>query len=73
MKAGEIVRKLKKQEWFLYEHGAEHDKWSNKNYRSYPYISVPRHKSKELSRGVESEIKAAMREVEKNRREKKDG
>ncbi len=68
MKVGEIIRKLKKQGWHIQDHGAEHDLWSHELLKSRPCIAVPRHKSEELSNGVEHDILKGMREVEKNRK-----
>ncbi len=72
MRAGEMVRKLKKQGgWYISEHGSEHDLWSNDEC-SLPFIALPRHWSKELSKKVENDFNKAMREIERKRKEKKD-
>ncbi len=69
MRPGEITRKLRKQgRWYISEHGTEHDLWSNPDLHSVPFIALPRHWNKEVSKKVENDFKKAMQEVEKNRR-----
>jgi predicted RNA binding protein YcfA (HicA-like mRNA interferase family) len=66
MTAREAVRKMKAQGWYIQEEGRKHTKWTHEKLFSRPYIPVPRHGSQELSRGVETEIINAMKEVEGN-------
>lgn len=63
MKASEIIKILKEQNWYLIEHGKKHDKWGHE--LSARIILVPRHKSQELSKGVEKDIISKMEEVKK--------
>jgi predicted RNA binding protein YcfA (HicA-like mRNA interferase family) len=65
MKASEIARKLKAQGWYIYQHGTRHDKWRHNKYKNGKMsILIPRHKSEELSPGVQAEILTAMNEIE---------
>lgn len=64
MKVGEIIKLMKKQGWYLLKHGTNHDKWTHKLY-SNPFIPIPRHKSQELSSGVEIKIKTAIKEIQR--------
>lgn len=69
MTANEALRKLKKQGWYLYEHGRKHDLYSHDMLRSRKYVEVPRHWNDELSKGVEKDIMDGIKEVEKNMKE----
>jgi predicted RNA binding protein YcfA (HicA-like mRNA interferase family) len=69
LRAGEIIRKMKKQGWYKLEEGTNHAKWTHDKLLSRAYIPVPRHDSQELSSGVENEIMKCIKEVERNIKE----
>jgi len=64
--AAEAVRRMKKQGWYLYEHGKKHDLYTHKKLLSKKYVEIPRHWNDELSKGVERDIITGMKEVENN-------
>ena len=63
MKVREILRKMKKQGWYLIEEGTSHQKWGHDLY-SQEWLPVPRHYNTDLKKTVEESIKRAMKEVE---------
>ena len=57
-KISEVLKKLKKDGWYLHKHGGKHDLYRHKSKPGQ--IPIPRHGSKELATGtLNSILKAA--------------
>jgi len=55
MKVREILRKMKRQGWYLIEEGTSHQKWGHDLY-SQEWLPVPRHYNTDLKKTVEESI-----------------
>lgn len=49
-KVNELLRKLKKDGWFLYRHGKKHDMYAHPTKKGM--LTIPRHGSKEIANGT---------------------
>lgn len=53
-KVSELLRKLKKDGWYLHRHGKKHDLYRHPTKKSE--LVIPRHGSKELAKGTLNSI-----------------
>lgn len=53
-KVSEILKRLKKDGWYLHRHGANHDQYRHPTKKGQ--IPVPRHGSSEVAKGTENSI-----------------